>query len=392
MNNSKYWRDYFEEITDNKKNYKLFIETAYGCHGSCQGCPLSIESRNSQQPKWELDKLENALKRFAPQLTQFRIDKNFSPIENLAITIGPAENLYFEDTYLENLALICKNFAKDIQTKNFHLAVSTSGLFSENKVKSKLQALSKHLEKHELSFAYIINLRQFEKTPSHYFNFAEVLFNYTHLVELEINMDVDIHSIKKETLEQFSKFVNQFPFVQLDFAYAINEGNQTKTYLKNHEFVDFISQLRDLTLNDQRQFFSQWHSKLKPIKDTHFDFLNNFNNCFENIISSHIRLNAMGEWHFAKNILGTLYYDQTFGFSPLASQLDNPLSTQAIKKFKSQLVQSFNNILSEHQACDSCEWKNICLNSGFMSYAHFSPKNETSCSNPANIIFDKITH
>lgn len=295
MNNSKYWRDYFEEITDDRKNYKLFIETAYGCHGSCHGCPLSIESRNSQQPKWELNKLEQNLKSFAPQLIQFRNDNQFSPIENLAITIGPAENLYFEDSYLEKLALICKNFSKDINTKNFHLAVSTSGLFSENKVSSKLEALSKHLNRNEISFAYIINLRQFEKTPSHYFKFAELLFKYTHLVELEINMDVDIHSIKKETLEHFSQFVNHFPFIQLDFAYAINEGNQTRTYLKNNEFLEFINHVRNLTNNNEREFFSQWHSKLKPVKDSSFDFMNNFNNCFNNIISSHIRLNAMGE-------------------------------------------------------------------------------------------------
>ena len=62
MQNSKDWRDYFEKVTDDNKNYKLFIETAYGCHGSCAGCPLSIESRNSQEPKWELNKLDTSLK------------------------------------------------------------------------------------------------------------------------------------------------------------------------------------------------------------------------------------------------------------------------------------------------------------------------------------------
>ena len=134
MNTSKTWRDYFEKATDNQKNYKLFIETAYGCHGSCQGCPLSIESRSSQQPKWELGKLDAALKGFAPQLLEFRASKSLPAIENLAITVGPAENLYFTEDYLENLAVVSKNFAGAVGAKNFHLAVSTSGLFSEQKV------------------------------------------------------------------------------------------------------------------------------------------------------------------------------------------------------------------------------------------------------------------
>ena len=129
MNTSKTWRDYFEKATDNQKNYKLFIET----RGSCQGCPLSIESRSSQQPKWEL-KLDAALKGFAPQLLEFRASKSLPAIENLAITVGPAENLYFTEDYLENLAVVSKNFAGAVGAKNFHLAVSTSGLFSEQKV------------------------------------------------------------------------------------------------------------------------------------------------------------------------------------------------------------------------------------------------------------------
>ena len=390
MNTSKEWRDYFEQATDNNKNYKLFIETAYGCHGSCQGCPLSVESRNSQSPKWELNKLETTLNSFAEHLNNHRKSQNLDDIENLAITVGPAENLYFTEDYLENLSILTKKFAHKVNAKAFHLALSTSGLFSENKVESKIEALSKNLNKNQLSFAYIINLRQFEKTPTHYFNFAKLLFKYTDLVELEINMDVDIHLIKEETLLQFSDFVNQFSFVQLDFAYAINEGNVTRTYLKHEQFFEFISKLRNLTINEQRNYFSQWHSKLQPIKNNELNFLANFDNCYNNIISTHIRLNAMGEWHFAKNILGTIYYDQTFGFKPLSSFENNPFSESNLKNFKKDLLKFFNNLLMNHESCENCEWKNTCLNSGFLSYTHFSPNEEPICSNPGYIIFNNI--
>ena len=88
--------------------------------------------------------------------------------------------------------------------------------------------MTRHLGKHELSFAFIVNLRQFEKTPQHYFNFADLLFLYTDLVELEINMDVDIHSVSESTLREFARFVNQYPFIQLDFAYAINEETRPR--------------------------------------------------------------------------------------------------------------------------------------------------------------------
>ena len=30
-----HWRNYFESIDNQNKTYKVFIETAYGCHGSC---------------------------------------------------------------------------------------------------------------------------------------------------------------------------------------------------------------------------------------------------------------------------------------------------------------------------------------------------------------------
>ena len=290
--------------------------------------------------------------------------------------------------------MVSKNFAGAVGAKNFHLAVSTSGLFSEQKVAPKLHALTRHLGKHQLSFAFIVNLRQFEKTPQHYFNFADLLFLYTDLVELEINMDVDIHSVSESTLREFARFVNQYPFIQLDFAYAINEGNQTKTYLKSEEFFDFIDTLRGMTQRADREFFSQWHTKLKPVRDNELDFMANFDECFENIVSTHMRLNAMGEWHFAKNILGTIYYDQSFNMKPLSAtnqdDFNNPFAPEAIKKFKYGLLNSFNQILTEHQACDSCEWKNVCVNSGFLSYSNFSPRNEIVCSNPGYTIFNRI--
>ncbi len=169
-NITKNWRNYFEHINEKNKNFKLFIETAYGCHGSCGGCPIPLDLRKGTEPKISLEELDQTLTTFAQNLLDFRTKSNFENIENLAITIGPGENLYFSTNYLEKISLLSKKIADSVGTKNFHLAVTTSGLFSENKVESKLLSLSQHLSREQLSFAFILNPRQFAKTPQIYYN------------------------------------------------------------------------------------------------------------------------------------------------------------------------------------------------------------------------------
>ena len=392
MNNrTKSWREYFENINEKKQNFKLFIETAYGCHGSCGGCPIPQDLRNSKEPKIYLEDLSENLENFSKNLLNFRKSLNFPNVENLAITIGPGENLYFSSSYLERLAILSKKIAKSISVKNFHLAVTTSGLFSENKVEDKLIALSKNLDRSELSFAFILNPRQFIKTPNIYYNFAKLLFKYSDLVELEINMDNQIHLLTEEEVKRFCNFINAFNFIQLDFAYAINIGNMSKTYFTQTQFLNFIEKLRSLTFNNEREFFSQWNRNLKVFPSEDFDYKEGFNLNFENIISSHIRLNTMGEWHFAKNILGTIYYDQTYDFEPVCFSKDNPYSSENILKFKRKLTYHYNSILTKHKPCLDCLYKNACLSSGFMSYARFSDKNEEVCSNPGFSIFEKLS-
>lgn len=385
-----HWRNYFEQSGDDSSTYKLFIETAYGCHGSCHGCPIPLISRSSTDPKWELDNLENTLIVFAQQLVQWRIDKKLTPIENLAITIGPGENLFFSADYLQKLAIIAKNFKNNIGAKHFHLAVSTSGLFSESKLGDKIEAMKAVLNENELTFAFIINLRQFEKTPSHYYKFAELLMKHINLVELEINMDQNVSNISIESLEKFSIFVDSFPFIQLDFAYAINDGNITTTYLKDNEFFFFIEKIRQLSQSSFKKNFSQWHSKLQPIALEELDFNNNFNAAYSSITEKSIRLNSLGQWHFTKNILGTIYYDDNLGFKPVSSFQENPFSEQSLFSFKQQLSKFFHKQFINHTSCHECQWKNTCLNSGFLTYTKFCDNNEKTCTNPAFTIFERL--
>ena len=383
------WRNYFEDTGDETSTYKLFIETAYGCHGSCQGCPIPLNLRTSKDPKWELSALESNLIAFAKYLVDYRKSQNLKPIENLAITVGPGENLYFSEEYLTELARISKDFKNNIGAKHFHLAVTTSGLFSEHKLIEKIKAMRTVLNENELSFAFIINLRQFEKTPVHYYRFAELLMSHVNLVELEINMDKEVGQISHENLVKFSEFVESFPFIQLDFAYAINDGNVVNTYLHNDDFFIFIEKLRQLSNSSLRENFSQWSSKLNPVLSDDFDFYSNFQSAYENIINQSIRLNSMGQWHFTKNILGTIYYDDNLGFNPVAVNNNNPYSIDNLSKFKNQLSKFFQKQLIGHNPCNNCGWKNTCLNSGFLTYTKFCGSQELQCTNPAFTIFER---
>lgn len=382
-----HWRNYFESIDNQNKTYKLFIETAYGCHGSCQGCPIPIDKRKETNPKWNVENLDMVLSSFSDYLLNWRKENDLKNIENLAVTIGPAENFIFEDEYLKNLAIIIKNFQQKIHSKNFHLAISTSGLFKKEKIIPKIKILKEVLNENELAIAYIINMRQFQKTPQHYYQFAEMLFENVHLVELEINMDSNLSNFSEDELKNFSNFVNQFPFIQLDFAYAINDGNTTKTYLKNNDFYHFIEKIRILSNAKEKKYFSQWHEKMIVNENIDFNFNDHFENLFQNIIHKSIRLNSLGQWHFAKNILGTLYYDENFKFNPLAIGFNNPFEIKNILAFKKQLYKFLNDILLKNKTCEQCNFKNICLESGFLSYKKFSQKNENDCSNPAFQIF-----
>lgn len=387
---SQNWRNFFEDSGLKNQSYKLFIETAYGCHADCYGCPIPKENRAAKEPKWDLEKLSPILDNFAKNLTVFRTDRNLPSINNLAITVGPAENLIFEEQYLRNLAQISKKFSNDIGAKYFHLAISTSGLFSTEKVKPKLEALKDVLNENELAFAWIFNLRQFSKTPQHYYKFAEFIFQYTNLVELEINMDSSIHLIEDDVLKQFGDFVSSFPFVQLDFAYAINDGNITKTYLKNREFIDFIEKTRLLTGANLKQYFSQWDQKLdvNSSKNYDFEFEPNFKLLTERIYDKSIRLNALGQWHFAQTILGNIYFDENFSLKPLGLSMDNPFNKDSLIKFNKQFRGFLTKQIATHNPCDECKHKNICLSSGYLTYTKFSPAKEESCTNPAYAIFE----
>lgn len=381
------WRGYFERSDSEFKTYKLFVETAYGCAGSCQGCPVPKEMRASTEPKWQLDKLDDTLSRFAENLVEFKRIRNHPPIENLAVTAGPAENLFFSQDYLTGLAEVALKFKNSVGAENFHLAVSTSGLFSESRVAEKIGAMKKVLSADGLAFAFIVNLRQFEKTPEHYFNFAKTAFSETNLVELEINMDSDVGLISDSTIAKFAEFVDSFPFVQLEFAYAINDGNSVKTLIKDDSFVEFARKIRSAARSSKADFFSQWHEALNPVPSDDFDFVKNFNLCLEDVVGKSIRLNALGEWHFAKNALGTLYYDETFGFERLCVATENPFSQSSISKFKKNLLARFSELLESHKPCSDCSFRNVCLSSGFLSYAKFSDMDETTCGNPGLRIF-----
>lgn len=390
MDSSKKWRDYFEVTNNNSKSFKLFIETAYGCHGTCVGCPIPLNLRMDNSPKWEINNLERTLLPFAENLLNYRKSNKFPEIENLAITLGPAENLYFTENYLENLANISNNFSSKLGVKNYHVAITTSGLFSENKVVEKLELLSNVLPRHNLSFAFIINVRQFLKTPHLYYNFATLLFKYTDLVELEVNLDTQLNCFTSEDIKSFSAFINSFDFIQLDFAYAINEGNSLKTIIDSFVFYEFVENIRGLVFNKNRDYFSTWGANLSVSGEDHFDYNSNFNTFISNTTASGIRLNALGEWHFAKSVFGNLYFDSSYGFPPLAIGADDPYSDKSISEFKKRANMFFNKLLSTHIPCLDCGYKNTCVQSGYLTYAAFCKKTENKCSNPAYKIFSSL--
>jgi hypothetical protein len=389
FNVSQNWRNFFEESGLNNKSYKLFIETAYGCHADCFGCPIPKESRAAKDPKWDLNKLEPILSNFGDNLLNWRKENNLPNIENLAITVGPAENLIFSEEYLIKMANVSKGFAKKINTKEFHLSIATSGLFSVKKVEPKIKALKSILNNNELALAWVFNIRQFAKTPKHYYAFAEYIFENIDLVELEINLDNNIYLLNNDLLKEFGNFVSSFPFVQLDFAYAINDGNTTKTYLNNEEFIDFIEKTRNFSGSLFKKYFSQWDQNLFMFSEEDFVFDNEFNVLANNILNKSIRLNAMGEWHFAQNILGNFYYDENFEQVSLGDSNSNPYSEEAIEKFIKNYRKFLYKQLATHHICDQCKYKNICVSSGYINYVKYSDKNEKYCTNPGFTVFNR---
>jgi radical SAM protein with 4Fe4S-binding SPASM domain len=356
----------------NGKRFRIFLELVTSCYGNCSGCSLSFIDKTKISPSMDISQIQKTLNYFV------NIINNKTDLRTTVINLGTGDYFMMSDDYLLSLFKSIRIFFDKLNTIRNVLTFSTSLSLPQEKIKSKLEIMTKYLHKSQFAVEAVIDPARLEKDYSRYLTNLNDITKYLPFFDVVLNIS---NSLKPEHGKILASFLKESNCLNFDIQYAINNTNYYRVKIEPKIFNAFIdnlyvnlgSEIKDIyelsiTIPTQKEQYNIYHSLMEHAKY---------------IVKERLAVKANGNIYPLGFAYGDIILDERFDFPSIGNinhDFDENLAVQKIFDY-------LNLLLNKNKKCLSCEFLSQCYGTGYSFYNKFDKTN--SCENIGRIVFEK---
>lgn len=355
---------------ENMHNIQILLETMTRCGGNCSGCALASIERMT---KTELDftKFLSQQQKIYNHLSQYK----FSNIESISLFLGQGDHFLMQDEEIEKFVKVCASLVPEDLKHKTVVFITASAIGKHSTIRYKMDLFYQYSLQYQIPFfiQVVFDPKKMLVTD----NFKEVYMkNILYfkekcgMTELTINLGEDLyHSISPQ---EFHEWIITHNFKHVEMNWVLNKETHLmwkksastmfswlQDWLlsyKNEPLyeINFIPFLQRSFLHKELDFFSTKTHISQALKENlYIDSMDNLMVCQMGLISN---------------------------ITPIGERLVN--NTNTLDNLEEIATQESSNILKKllkKPHCLSCEYKNICANSGITSWFEYKQNQETLC-------------
>ncbi|MBT7411152.1 MAG: hypothetical protein HN826_15745 [Methylococcales bacterium] len=351
---------------------QIEIDDVYACAGTCAGCQLSFNEKNSSQPDMKTNILHASISRLKDYINQQ------TGLERVNLTFGIGDHLRMDDEHLENIYTQGAHLLQDTGFIN-----SNSGIFITFSLVGNSEKIMHRLKKlHRLQsnipivpIAVLDPLTMhkggFGKKYTHLFQQARQLFN---AVDLTINLSTP--TIRSMTAQQAYQFAVDNGFTELTINWTPTEKNFIQTCDDIEATQNWLIDFDHCIEQDQRLSCSYrpvLKKTIDAVKCREQDTLS-----FRELVTNHIdglarrslQIDESGHFFIKFEAIGDISQSPRFGYQALGNVQHDPIEATINKKIK-QISARIIKAHTQSTSCMNCDYLHYCGLTGFHVYLDF---------------------
>lgn len=352
--------------------FRIFLEIVTSCLGNCTGCSLSYVHKREFSPEIDIKKVQEILNYFIPIINS---KDNLTSVVNL----GTGDYFMMNEDYLDGLFKTIRVFFDQLKTPRNILTVSTSLFLSEEKMKSRLDIMSKYLHPTQFAIDGVIDPLVLEKHYDRYLKNCIALKKVFPFLDLVLNLS---NAIEIKHVELMKKFLKELDLLSFDIQYALNKTNVYRVKTSPEKIEEIFLDVENSFSDD----FSDLVLKNVAVPTTKGEttVMEEIKMQAKEIAKERVMVNAKGDIYPIAFGYNDILLNENYDFPPVGNikePYDEELVAQKIEKY-------LTNIFYENKKCVVCEYSKLCYSTGYAFYNKFS--NPKECENVGRYIFKKV--
>ena len=355
------------------QRFRLLLNIAKGCYGNCQGCSLSTTERKESTSQ-DVPSLAKYLSAFKNKINQNE------HLNTLVVNLGVGDYLRYDEATLEQICIEVSQFLDQIRTPRKVISFSTSLLSLPEKFEHKIKIIKKYFTSDQIACDVVVDPDRLGVETQTYATHLSKLKDHIEFIDIAVNLH---RAIKKESIRDLQKLIQEIEALNLDLQYAIHPKNKDKVAIHPKDFQVFWNELNqilnlDPEKNEGLLSLSFNHSKVDDSIPLEWLIKNQLQNDFE----ERLAIDESGNvWAVAFG-LGDIVLNQDWGLPPVGTVKNGVFeefkTSQRI--LKNKLLESANST-----SCQTCRFRSLCYGTGYGWYqvAAQTP----TCMNPAYVLF-----
>lgn len=351
--------------------FRILFEIAKGCFGNCEGCSLSALDRKENKPAMTLENVKNTFNFFQP-----RINANKELVTSV-VNYGTGDYFMMDEVFLEELFKITSEFFNELHTIRNVVTVSTSLFLSEEKMLSKIQAMTKYLKPGQFAIDGVIDPQRLSTHYDRYLNNYRAITKHLPFFDCVFNFS---QGLNKEHADYVIKFITEAKLLNFDFQYAINNTNDYRVKMEQEEFLSFFNYIYNKV---PKELITM--SIAQPVEsiDDESIFTDIEKHAHE-IVIERVTVNDKGDIYPLGFGFGDIILDERFDF-PAIGNIYQEFNEEKAKQI---IFNELKKIFMKNKVCQSCRFSKKCYSTGYAFYNKFN-KDSTKCDNIGVFFFDK---
>ena len=363
-------------IKSNGKRFRILLEIVTSCFGNCTGCSLSYTDRKNIKPEISIEKIQEILSYFVP------IIREKKELITSVVNLGTGDYFMMDEKFLEDLFKSIRIFFDHLHTVRNILTVSTSLFLSEEKMKNRLEIMSRYLHPTQFAIDGVVDPFMLEKHYDRYLNNYKALTKTFPFFDLVLNLS---NEITPEHILLMKKFLKELNILSFDIQYALNNGNTYRVKTSQ----DKIAQVLEAVYKELGEETKQLVELNLAMPDTKEDGQTIFEEMLSHaryIAKERVMVNNRGEIYPIGFGYGDIILDKRYNFNKPIGSIYEPYDEE---KAAQQIFEFLKEIFMKNRVCHSCEFSRLCYSTGYSFYNKLNTQH-TSCENVGLYIFKKI--
>lgn len=352
--------------------FRIFLEIVTSCLGNCTGCSLSYIHKSDFSPELSIEKIQEILTYFIPIINK---KNNLTSVVNL----GTGDYFMMDENFLDGLFKSIRVFFDQLKTPRNILTVSTSLFLSEEKMKSRLDIMSKYLHPTQFAIDGVIDPLMLEKHYDRYLRNCIALKKVFPFFDLVLNLS---DAIQVEHLELMKKFLKELNLLSFDIQYALHKGNVYRVKTSPEKIEKIFLDVQESVGKDFNELVQK--NIAVPNTDGEGTVFDEIKGQAKEIAKERVMVNAKGDIYPIAFGYNDILLNENYDFPPIGSiyePYDEEKAAQIIEKY-------LTKIFYDNKKCRVCEFSHLCYSTGYSFYNKFSDPNK--CENVGLFMFKKV--